>query len=87
MYFYDGPDFHSNHHDVTNMTTFRSISFQIFIIYLGHQQDIKLQFNSYKYTHNNYNDSFVKNIILLKDSKFSMCSQLKYLMCIQLLCA
>ena len=49
------------------MTTFRSISFQFFIIYLGHQQDIKLQFNSYKNTHNNYNDSFLKNIILLKD--------------------
>ena len=69
MYFYDGPDFHSNHHNVTNMTTFRSISFQIFILYLGHQQDIKLQFNSYKYMNNNYNDSFVKTIILLKDSK------------------
>ena len=66
MHFYDGPDFHSNHHDVTTITTFRSTSFQIFIMYLGNQQDIEMQFNSYKYIHNNYNDSFVKKKEIVK---------------------
>ena len=68
MHFYDGPDFHSNLYDVTTITTFRSTSFQIFIMYLGHQQDTEMQFNSYKYVNNNYNVSFIKKKKMLKDS-------------------
>ena len=47
LYLYNGPDYHSDQYDLTNMTLFTSSSFQVSILLNVLNSDIEMKFNSY----------------------------------------
>ena len=62
LYVYDGPDYHFNQYYITNMTLFKSSSFQVSVLFHGHFSVIEMYFNDYleKKPEQNYKTYFVE---------------------------